>query len=289
MLIAAIVIEPQEHVAAEASKSADDIARGRTDAAPAPIMTAEASVLASLAKLRTAPVDAETVAPAGVEGVRPDIAKIEFGNTQALIDDLASISSVQAGQARSQTASIEGTMANVAAAVAATVAAAERIALHKSTPAPVLPAPVRSEAAPVEATDDFPRRPAAAFRRLPAMAGPQAPKPESAVAQMSAIQEFTEIRFVSRPASPLTDAVPNAKSNPLADVPMPRPSPARLQQFKSGDVQLREWEEASVEIRRKDGSPPVGDKRHDIVAPPMSTRAGGALSRLVKSVTRVKT
>ena len=98
------------------------------------------------------------------------------------------------------------------------------------------------------------------------------------------ISEATEIRFVERAASPMLDVAPRSKPAPLADVPLPVASPLRKTPLNS-DKSAREWEEASVEIRRIGPVPALDPEpsRTDQAAA-LAGRASAALGRLVKSL-----
>lgn len=193
---------------------------------PVMIAKAEATVMASLAKLRTSKEDEVVIRTAPLEPKQPSV-------------------------------SMEGTMANVAAAVAATVAAAGRIAEPKAAK----PQPM-TFAAPVAAS----------------------PWRERIAPAPAQISEATEIRFVERAASPMLDVAPRSKPAPLADVPLPVASPLRKTPLNS-DKSAREWEEASVEIRRIGPVPALDPEpsRTDQAAA-LAGRASAALGRLVKSL-----
>ncbi len=197
------------------------------------IAVAEATVMASLAKLRAA------------EEVAARLAAAAFASPPTV-------------QPRSP--SMDGAMANVAAAVAATVAAANRIAEPKSNGAP--------------AAREAPAPPPIRLKR-------ERPVP---MPPISAVAEATEIRFVERPASPMLDIVPRAKPAPLADVPIGSIVSQRPL-ANVGEHAARDWEEAVVEIRRTgpDRTPtPEPSRTQPGFA--LAGRAGFALGRFVKSL-----
>lgn len=237
--------------------------------------TAESTVLATLAKLRS---PATVPTPAVVPDLPLAPLAIEAGRR---LDPHAG--------PRTPRLSMEGTMANVAAAVAATVAAAERISGPQSTwtarPAVVTLPPPGSPAARISIPDRPAESvvPATHIVRAPASGtlfrdrSREAPAPPVS-------DEGMEIRFVSRPASPMLDAVPRQVPKPLADVPMPSAIPSRNGSLAQGGPLPPDWEEASVEIRRAPevlaAATPNGDRA------PVAERASAVLSRFVKVLKR---
>lgn len=115
-------------------------------------------------------------------------------------------------------------------------------AARSSSPTMVGPmaeaAPMRTTLAPALAGSRQ-AAPAAAPVMAPAPLSVREPVPADPEASLDAADETTEIRFVARPANPLTDAAPRLIAQPAA-----------LPTLAATDL-----EEASVEIRRPDISP----------------------------------
>ena len=95
-----------------------------------------------------------------------------------------------------------------------------------------------------------------------------------------------EIRFVTRPASPMLDAVPRHVPKPLADVSMPSAIPSRNGASSSGSPLPADWEEASVEIRRAPEALTTAAPVSNGEVAPAAERASAVLSRFVKVLKR---
>lgn len=249
-------------------------------------ISAEATVLASLAKLRGPPPppairDIEANRPRETLPPRPVL-------ESATLPDLYA-------KPKAASVSMEGTMANVAAAVAATVAAAERISG---------PQAIRGPRQIVSATVPPPGSPSSRIvgnDRPAEIAGPpakpQRPAPaasgklfrDQAAGPPPVEDEGLEIRFVSRPASPMLDALARSAPSPLADVPMPPAARTLAPSGQRGAAAASDWEEASVEIRHAPTQPTPVDPHTASDPSPLADRATAVLGRFVKVLKRDRT
>ena len=233
---------------------------------------AGAGVLASLAKLRAPPAAEAAAMPPSPE---PSPAAVTI-TPVVLLTAPVETPPAHAGP-KSPPVSMEGTLANVAKAVAATVAAAERL----SEPPAERNGPAFAPAPPVA---PLPPPAAAAASRIFARSADRFAASPSPPRDLAA-GEATEIRFVARPANPLLDALPRSLQMPRTQTPAAavldrQPEAAADIASPSG------WEEASVEIRRSPGKrpPPAG---LDLQEGP-GNRASSVLNRFVKALRGAK-
>lgn len=217
---------------------------------------AGADVLASVARLR-APEAANS--PRTVRSpVSPEVAQPVVLTPSLSLD-------VGPTGLRSQSASMEGTMASMAKAVAVTVAAAGRLTGHGAETAQ------RPASTLIPALED---------QLFVRQRGHSTPAGEAASAAGSA-----EIRFVAHPTDPLTDSLPPTT------IPVPQAAPPLTAPRQGAALAASSHEEASVEIRRPDnlgpqsrnGQRPGGDTSGE-----GARRVPGVLNRFVKALRRDK-